>query len=244
MKLLSAPTVQRKLMWMTPTPVLEMLARAHPRFAISLFCHWLNEKNINIEERFLSPRLIAPVPVAKKFSQLSELAILNILRQDERLWQFYVPTPAGGTIINLGVLPFILMEITFELGGKEARQKIATVITKCRTTLGGGKQAQILKVFKTDTVLDLFEIMPDGEINMIFKNMSCGIELIAFWLNHWDMRMLRINQPAKSEIWLGKIPGERAFEIEKALRALEFRKKYEAQEHIYDYKNEWKEFVK
>jgi hypothetical protein len=238
-----APSVQRRILQLTPATLLDRWSRSHPRFVIRLLCHLLNEKNINIEERFLAPRLIAPVPVAKKMSQLSELSILNLLRQDESLWQFYAPNPHGGIIINLKVLPYILLEIMFDLGGKEGREKVVQVIAKCRTTIGGAKQLDILRNFKTDTVLDLFEMLPPMEVNMILKNPGCEVELAAFWLNHWDLRMQRMEQPSKSAFWLGQIPGKRAFQIEQLMRQLEFRKKYEPVGNIYDYKNEWIEFV-
>lgn len=253
-----APSVQRKLMFLTPMPVFEMLCRAYPKFAIELLCHWLNEKNINVEERFLAPRLIAPVPVAKKVSQLSVLSILNLLRQDDKLWKFYVPNHDEGAIINLNVLPYILLELIFDLGGKEGREKVAKVVEKCRTTIGAPKfeppkqgeppkpkppkQIDLLKNFKTDTVLDIFEMLPPTEVGMILKHPACEIEMAAFWLTHWDMRMERMDQPPKSEFWLGQIPGDRAFKIEKAMRELEFRHKFIPAGEIYEYKNEWNEW--
>jgi hypothetical protein len=245
-----APSVQRKIMWLTPTPFLEILCRINPRFVIGLLCHWLNEKNINIEERFLAPRLINPVGVAKKLSQLSVLGILNLLRQDESLWQFYAPTPHGGIIINLTVLPYILLELMFDLGGEEGRKKVADVVAKSRTTIGGAKQLQILKAFKTDTVLDIFEMIPEMEINMIFKNLRSNkdpktgddenIEILAFWLNYWDLRMQRIDQPPKSAHWLGKLPGEQAFRVERKMRELEFRKKFDLVPGIFEKEDAWR----
>lgn len=235
-----APSVQRKIMWLTPVALIEMLCRERPAFVINLLCHWLNEKNMNIEERFLAERLIAPVPVAKKMAQLSELSILNLLKQDESLWKMYIPTVSGGMFIKLKVLPFILLEIMFDLGGKEGRQKVAKVVEKCRTTLGSGKQVQILCEFKTDTVIDLFEMFPPSEVGMILKNASDKTEVVAFWLSHWDLRMQRLELPMKSEYWLGQIPGERAFKIEKSLRDLEFRRKFDPIGDIYEYKDDWK----
>jgi hypothetical protein len=215
-----------------------------------LLCHWLNEKNINIEERFLAPRLINPVGVAKKMSQLSVLAILNLLRQDESLWQFYAANLNGGIIINLAALPFILLEITFDLGGEEGRKKVSNVVAKSRTTIGGFKQGQILKAFKTDTVLDIFEMIPEMETNMIFKNLRSNrdpktgedpnIELLAFWLNHWDLRMQRTNQPPKSAFWLGRLPGEQAFKVERKMRELEFRRKFDLAPGIFEKENAWR----
>ena len=239
-----APSVQRKIMWLTPTPLLELLARTNPKLVIKLLCHWLNEKNINVNERFLAPRLIAPVPVAKKCSQLSVLSILNLLRQDESLWQFYAPTPKEGVMINLQALPFILLELMFDLGGTKGRKKVAAIVTKCRTTLGGAKQLQILRAFKTDTVLDIFEMIPDVEVNMILKNQGCEVNIAAFWLGQWDLRMQRTHQPMKSGYWLGQIPGERAYQIEVALRSLEFRRKFdELGNVIYQYDDKGVQFL-
>lgn len=245
-----AESVQRKIMWLTPGWLLEMLARFQPRFMIGLLCHWLNEKNPNIGERFLTPRVINPVGVAKKMSQLSVVSILNLLRQDESLWQFYIATPNGGAIINLNALPYILLEITFDLGGKEGREKVADVVEKCRTRIGGPKQLQILKAFKTDTVLDIFEMIPEMELNMIFKNLRIdpkvpayedpNAQLLAFWLNHWDLRMRRSKRTLKSEIWLGKLPGQQAFRVESVMRNLEFRRKFDITPGIFEEGDAWR----
>ncbi len=237
-----AQSVQRKIMWLTPQPILELLARIRPRFVIGLLCHWINEKNPNVEERFLTPRFINPVGVAKKMSQLSTLAILNLLRQDESLWQFYVATPKNGMIFNLTALPCILLEITFDLGGAEGRKKVVDVVTKSRVTIGGQIQKTILKAFKTDTVLDIFEMIPPVEVNMILKGMRFDedIPVAAFWLNHWDLRMLRTDKPPKSAEWLGQLPGEQAFKVEEALRNLEFRRKFDLAPGIFRYENAWK----
>jgi len=240
-----APSVQRKIMWLMPASLFEILARTHPKFVIKLLCHWLNEKNMIVEERFLAPRLINPVGVAKKMSQLSALSILNLLKQDESLWQFYSPNVKGGFIFNLKVLPYILLELIFDLGGKEGREKVAKMVAKCRTTIGGAKQLDILRNFKTDTVLDLFEMLPPTEVGMILKNRQCEIKMVAFWLSQWDLRMERMELPMKSAYWLGQIPGERAYEIEKLLKDLEFRRKYGHLGDLYDkFRNEWQEFPK
>ncbi len=233
-----APSVQRKIMWLMPASLFEILARTHPKFVIKLLCHWLNEKNMNVEERFLAPRLINPVGVAKKMSQLSVLSILNLLRQDESLWQFYAPNPGEGFIFNLKVLPYILLELMFDLGGTEGRKKVAGIVVKCRTTIGGAKQLGILRNFKTATVLDVFEMLPPTEVGMILKNFQCETKMTAFWLNQWDLRMERMELPMKSAYWLGQIPGARAYEIEKLLKDLEFRSKYEPRGDLYKLKNE------
>lgn len=238
-----APSVQRKIMWLTPMPFLEFLSRAYPKFVIGLLCHWLNEKNAIIEERFLAPIQIAPVPVAKKLGQLSVLSILNLLKQDERLWQFYAPTVNEGVVINLTALPYILLELMFDLGGKDGREKVRDILVKCRTTIGSGKQLDLLRAFKTDVVIDLFEMMPEAEVGMILKNFQCDPAMVAFWLNHWDLRMERTDQPPKSAYWLGKIPGRRGFDIEAAMRALEFRRKFESVGDLYKYQKDWKDFI-
>jgi hypothetical protein len=237
-----AESVQRKVMWLTPLPILELLARIKPRFVISLLCHWLNEKNPTVGERFLAPRFINPVGVAKKMSQLSDLSILNLLRQDESLWQFYAANLNGGTIINLTALPYILLELMFDLGGEEGRQKVIDIIAKCRTRIGGFKQGQILKAFKTDTVLDIFEVLPEMEVNMIFKNLRSDddIDIAAFWLNHWDLRMQRTNQPPKSAFWLGRLPGQQAFKVERKMRELEFRRKFDLSPAIFEQEDAWR----
>lgn len=225
--------VQRLMMYVTPIWLLNIMCRVCPKTAIGLFCHWLNEKNPDFEERQIAKRRINPVPVAKKLSQLSVLSILCLLRQDDSLWKFYAPNLTGGAIINLKPLPYILLELIFDLGGKEGRNKISQVVQKSRTTIGGAKQIDILRNFKTDTVLDLFEVFPDGEINMILKNVSCETKMIAFWLTHWDLRKQLTDQPGKSEYWLGQIPGMRAFEIEGHMKDLEFRRKFAMVGDIY-----------
>lgn len=247
---LLAPSVQRKIMWLTPKALLEVLARSHPKFVISLLCHWVNEKNPNVEERFLTPRFINPVGVAKKMSGLSVLSLLNILRQDESLWQFYVATPNNGTIINLSVLPYILLEIMFDLGGEEGRKKVAEVVAKARVTIGGPKQLNILKTFKTDTVLDIFEMISEMEVNMIFKNLRINpkvpprddqnVQILAFWLTHWDLRMQRSKKIPKSEKWIGKLPGEQAFRVESVMRELEFRRKFSPAPGIFEAEDTWR----
>ncbi len=108
--------------------------------------------------------------------------------------------------------------------GNEGREKISKVVQKSRTTLGGAKQIEILRNFKTDTVLDLFEMFPESEVNMILKNFSCETEMIAFWLTHWDLRTSGLQQPGKSDYRLGQIPGNRAFEIGRRIKDLELRK--------------------
>jgi hypothetical protein len=226
--------VQRLMMYVTPTWLLNILCRVSPKTAIGLLCHWLNEKNPDLEERQIAKRRINPVPVAKKLSQLSVLSILCLLRQDDSLWKFYAPTPKGGLIINLKPLPYILLELMFDLGGQDGRNKVSQVVQKTRTTIGGGKQIDILRNFKTDTVLELFEMFPANEVNMVLKNFSCETEMVAFWLTQWDLRMQLVDQPAKSEYWLGQIPGMRAFQIEKNMKDLEFRRKFTQTGNLYN----------
>ena len=226
-----APSVQRKIMLITPIPLLELLARKQPRFVIRLLCHWLNEKNPHVEERHLAPRLINPVGVAKKMSQLSVIALLHILQQDESLWQFYSPNPHGGHMFNLRILPYILLELMFDLGGPEGREKVKKVILKSRVTLGSGKQAAILKNFQADNVIDLFEDdFPESDIAMLLKSgigfADDDLKVGAYWLNLWDYRMKDEKLPLKSLHFLGKMPAERAFKMEKFLKDLERRRPF------------------
>ena len=66
-------------------------------------------------------------------------------------------------------------------------------------------------------------------------------QAVAMWLDHWDMKMKRSEQPMKSAYWIGQLPGKRAFEIERLMRELEFRTKYgENIGDIYDRRNEWR----
>lgn len=226
--------VRRLIMYLTPVWMLNIMSRYFPKTVIGLLCYWLNEKNPDPDERRIAKRRINPVPVSKKMSQLSVLSILCLFRQDDSLWKFYAPNPKGGMIINLKPLPYILLELMFDLGGKEGRQKVHDVVLKSRTTLGGGKQLDILRNFKTDTVLDLFEMLPDSEVNMVLKNPFCEEKMVAFWLTQWDLRKQLTDQPGKSEYWLGQIPGNRAFEIEKHMKDLEFRRKFAPIGNIYN----------
>ncbi len=227
---LLAPSVQRKIMLVTPIPLLEVLARKHPKFVIRLLCHWLNEKNPHLEDRHLAPILINPVAVAKKMSQLSVVAILHILQQDDSLWQFYSPNTHGGFTFNLKILPYILLELMFDLGGEEGRNKVKKVILKSRTTLGGKKQAEILKNFKADNVIDIFDSgdFSESEIAMILKSgigfSDEDLTVGAYWLNLWDYRMKDEKRPPKSLHFLGKMPAGRAFKMEKFVKDLERRK--------------------
>ena len=215
-------SVQRLMMYVTPTFVLNILCRICPKTVIGLLCHWVNEKNPDLEERGLAKRRINPVPVAKKMSKLSNLSILYLLKQDASLWRLFLP---GVGIIPFPDLPAILLELIFELGGEKGRKKVNEIIAKCRLTLGGRKQGEILENFKTDTVLDLFETLPPMDVIMRLR--FSKPEAVAIWLTHWDLRMKELNKPPKSAYWIARIPGERAFQIEELMRGLEFRTKYE-----------------
>jgi hypothetical protein len=235
-----ASSVQRKILNLTPRLWLEILCRKRPKFAIELLCYWINELTVIHEsgiERALVERQPMILPVVKKMSQLSTLAILNLLKQDESLWKLYMP---GAGFVNLKPLPYILLEIMYDLGGSEGRQKVLEIASKVRVTLGGQKQGEMFENFKAATVIDLFEQLPAMEVKMRLQFSSP--RAVAFWLDFWDREMQRLDQPMKSAYWLGQIPGERAYEIELLMKQLEFRKKFESYGGLYEYKNEWKEF--
>lgn len=224
-----ASSVQRKILELTPIFLLESLCRRRPEFVIRLLCHFVNEKNPNIRERELAPRFIAPVPVAKKLSKLSVVAILHLLNQDENLWQMYL---AGVGVIPFAGLPYILLELIFDLGGQEGREKVRDIIARSRVTIGGRRQGQILEYFRTDTVLDLFEMLPAMDVRM--RLLLSNVHAVALWLTHWDLRMDEIGRPPKSSYWIAQLPGERAYQIEHLMRDLEFRRKYQdlGKEHL------------
>lgn len=248
-------SIQNLMMRLVPNKVLDIMCFACPKTVIGLLCHWLNEKNPILRERFLAPRFIAPVHVSKKLSKLSELSILNLLRQDESLWKFYAPNLEGGRIFNLKGLPYILLQLIFDLGGTEGREKVRDLVLKCRTTLGSPKQGEILRNFNVETVVDIFEMIlekPQGGgpaevrmclMNSINPNDGETYKILAIWLDHWDRRMSLMGLPAQSSDWVAKLPGERAFKLEELLKDLEFRRKYEPTNSLYEYRNEWKEFV-
>ena len=215
--------VQRLMMYVTPIWLLNIMCRVCPKTVIGLLCHWLNEKNPDLEERGLAPRRINPVPVSKKMSHLSVLSILYLLRQDDSLWKFYAPTPKGGMIINLKPLPYILLELMFDLGGEEGRQKVSKVVQKCRVTLGGAKQTEILRNFKVDNVIELFEMFSPTEVNMCLKNQRDAADLVAFWLYHWDLKKQKAEAPLISAYWIGQLPGTLATEVQIALSHTELR---------------------
>jgi len=223
-----APSVQRRILELTPASWLDSWCRSRPQFVIELLCHWINEKNIDIEERGLASRKTTPlVHVAKKFSKLSVISILYLLNQDETLWKLYMP-PGG--IITFKTLPYILLELMYDLGGSEGRKKVLEVVQRTRQTVSGRKQGDILENFKTDTVIDIFENLPEFDVRM--RLLFNKPETVAFWLNHWDLKMRRASQPEKSAHWLGKLPGEQAYKVQKLMKDLEFRKKYDDIEHF------------
>jgi hypothetical protein len=234
-------SVQRLMLYTTPVWLLDMMARIFPKTVIGLFCHWINEKNINVEERKLAPRKpTLMLPVAKKMSQLSTVNILNLLKQDGNLWKLYM---AGTGMVSLAELPYVLLELMYDLGGPAGKTKVLEVVQRSRQTLGGRKQGDIMENFKVDTVIDMFENFPEGEVRM--RLAFSTPEAVAFWLDHWDMKRKRCGKPGmKSAYWLGQLSGERAYKIQLLMRDLEFRKKYEIAEGLYgDYRNEWKEFT-
>ena len=234
-----APSVQRRILELTPSRWLDSWCRSRPRFVIELLCHWVNEKNIDIEERGLASRKSASiVHVAKKLSQLSVVSILYLLNQDENLWRLYI---AGVGFRPFPSLPYILLQLTYDLGGKEGRDKVLEVVRSSRQSVGGRIQGTIVENLKTDTVIELFEVLPEFEVRM--RLMFSDSRAVAFWLDYWDREMKRLGQPMKSAYWLGQLPGDRAYEIEHLMKQLEFRRKYEPVKSIYDDKNEWKEII-
>jgi hypothetical protein len=227
-----ASSIQRIILDLTPVFWLDLLCRKRPKFAIDLLCYWVNELTPIQEsglERELVERQPMLLPVVKKLSKLSTLAILNLLKQDSSLWKFYM---AGPGLMNLKTLPFILLEIMFELGGTEGRKKVLEVAMKVRTSVSGFKQGEMFETFKASTVLHLFEQLPEGEVKMRLQ--FSQPKAVAFWLDYWDREMQRLDQPMKSAYWLGQLPGERAYEIELLMKQLEFRRKYEHQSNAYD----------
>jgi hypothetical protein len=232
-----APSVQRRILELTPALWLDSWCRSRPKFVIELLCHWISEKNPEIEERGLALRKsTALVSVAKKLSKISALSFLYLLQQDENLWKYYSP-PAGFTPMR--TLPYILLEIIYDLGGNEGRKKIIEVVQRSRQTLGGRKQGDILENFKVDIVLEIFESLPEFDVRM--RLMFNEDETVAFWLNHWDQKMRNMNKAEPSLYWLGRLSGKRAYRIQALMRNLEFRRKYWPLESIYKSENEWKD---
>lgn len=225
-------SVQRLMLYLTPIWLLDIMCRLCPKTVIALLCHWVNEKNPDLEDRMLAERLINPVQVAKKMSQLSTVSILYLLKQDESLWKMYLPgigrqkdgSLSRGKIIPMKALPYILLELMFDLGGQKGKEKVKEIVTKSRVTIGGMKQGEILENFKTDVVLDLFDMLPPMEVRM---RLSMSNEnAVALWLSHWDLRMKEMGRPPRSNYWIAQLNGERAFKIEQLLKSLEFRGLY------------------
>jgi len=207
---------------------------------IDLLCHWISEKNPEIEERSLAFRKTTLiVSVVKKLSRLSVVSFLHLLQCDDSLWRLYMPHVGG--FINLKTLPFILLQVMYDLGGSEGRAKLIEIVLRARQTIGSPKQGAILENLKVDTVIELLEELPDMEVRM--RLTFSTPEAVAFWLNHWDLKMKRTDQPLKSEFWLGQLPGERGYKIEKMLRDLEFRRKFDPVEDMYQYMGKWKDFL-
>ena len=225
-------SVQRLMLYLTPIWLLDIMCRLCPKTVIALLCHWVNEKNPDLEERALAERLINPVQVAKKMSHLSTISILYLLKQDESLWKMYLPgigrekdnSLSRGKIIPMKALPYILLELMFDLGGQQGKDKVKEIVTRSRVTIGGMKQGEILENFKTDVVLDLFDMLPAMEVRMRLQ--FSKDEAVALWLSHWDLRMKEMGRPPRSNYWIAQLPGERAFKIEQLLKSLEFRGLY------------------
>ncbi len=226
-------SVQRLMLYLTPIWLLELMCRLFPKVVIGLLCHWMNEKNPNREERHLAERFINPVQVANKMSKLSTVSILHLLAQDESLWKMYTPgggernkdkSISKGKVTSMKFVPYILLEIIFDLGGPQGKDKVKDVVTRCRVTLGGQKQGEIFENFKTDIVLDLFEMLPAVEVKM--RLAFCKEEAVALWLRQWDHRMKHIGRPLVSNYWVAQLTGERAFKIEKLMKDLEFRQRF------------------
>jgi len=217
-------SVQRLMMYATPVWALDIMCRVCPKTVIGLLCHWANEKNPNIEERRLAKRLLNLAQVGKKFSKLSNLGILYLLKQDESLWKMYI---AGVGIITFPDLPALLLQLMFELGGQEGRERVRDIIARMRVTIGGGKQAQILEYFSTDTVLDLFEMLPAMEVSMRLRVSSkYSPEVVAIWLTHWDLRKEECEQDKVSKYWIMQLPAGLAFEVEKKIKEIELRRPF------------------
>jgi len=222
-------SVQRLMLYITPIWLLEFMCHWFPRTVIGLLCHWMNEKNPNREERHLAERFLNPVQVAKKMSHLSTVAILHLLAQDESLWKMYLPgvgrkkdnSIGHGKVIPMKSVPYILLELIFDLGGPAGKEKVKDIVARCRVTLGGQKQGEIFENLKTDMVLDLFEMLPPVEVKM--RLAFCKEEAVALWLRQWDHRMKHIGRPLVSTYWVAQLTGERAFKIEKLMKDLEFR---------------------
>ena len=225
-------SVQRLMLYLTPIWLLDIMCRLCPKTVIALLCHWVNEKNPDLEDRMLAERLINPVQVAKKMSQLSIISILHLLKQDESLWKMYLPgfgrekdgSLSRGKVIPMKTLPYLLLELMFDLGGQQGKEKVKEIVAKTRVTLGGMKQGDILENFKTDVVLDLFDMLPAMEVRMRLQ--FSKDEAVALWQSHWDLRMKEIGRPPRSNFWIAQLPGERAYRIEKMVKDLEFRSLY------------------
>jgi hypothetical protein len=214
-----AESVQRRILQLVPVPLLNRWCWSRPRFVIELLCHCLNEKNIVVEERGLAMRKPAFPPVAKKMSQLDTVSILNLLRQDENLWRLYM---AGVGIRPFPSLPYILLQLIYDLGGSEGRKKVKDIVERCRLTLGGRTQGYILENFKTETVIEILEGLPEFEVTMRLS--LSRAEAVALWLDQWDLKMRRIGKPPVSPEWIGRLTGERAFQIIDLMKRLEFRR--------------------
>ena len=215
-------SVQRLMMYLTPIWALNLMCRVCPKTVIGLFCHWVNEKNSNFDERSLANRSLNLAQVAKKFSKLADFSILRLLKQDGSLWKMYL---AGIGVRPFPTLPYLLLQLIFDLGGREGKEQVKDIVIKTRLILGGGKQGQILEYFKTDSVIDLFEIFPAVETGMRLRLTSefGDPAIVAIWLTHWDLRRKESEQEPISNYWITQLPAKQAFEVEKKMKEIEFR---------------------
>ena len=216
-------SVQRLMMYLTPVWALNLMCRVCPKTVIGLLCHWANEKNPDVEERGLAKRRLNLAPVAKKFSKLSDLNILRLLKQDSNLWRMYL---AGIGVRPFPTLPYLFLQLIFDLGGREGKEQVKRIVMRTRMTLGGGKQAQILEYFKIDSVIDLFEMFPATETGMRLRLTSefGDPAITAIWLTHWDSRRRESEQDPISHYWLTQLPAALALKVEEKMKSVEFRR--------------------
>ncbi len=114
--------VQRLMMYVTPIWLLNIMCRVCPKTAIGLLCHWINEKNPDFEERPIAKRRINPVPAAKKcsFPCQASYACSDRMKASEILCS---KTLRAERLSIWCPLPYILLELIFDLVGKRRARK-------------------------------------------------------------------------------------------------------------------------
>jgi hypothetical protein len=196
-------------MIITPRFVLEIWCRHWPKFVIGLLGYWSEQKNPKLPYRWLQEYDKDFPSVTKKISQLSASSILNLFRQDKSLWPF--PD-----------FRYVIIQLMYNLGGKQGRDKVAEVVMMSRKILGRDEQGKILEFLATDTVVELLEGFIPFERKQAISNSN--EEAVAAWLTRWDARVKESQGDLQSPAVLADLSGEKAYRIKELMLKIDPRR--------------------